>query len=142
MELLNFNMHENLSPKRTSKMKDERKKALHCPTSTFLSLRRNVFFFLAKLYGEYRMWQLWWYFADFLSMTRSKSGWSVPFSLTTWLVVIFAGSKGNRPLFENSTNCPVRFTIPFVVERRSPFPYHHIHSIPPTQFLNFIYGIV
>ena len=37
---------------------DERKKALDCPTSTFLFLICNDFFFLAKLYGEYRMWQL------------------------------------------------------------------------------------
>ena len=34
---------------------DERKKALDCPTSTFLFLLRNYFIFLAKLYDEYRM---------------------------------------------------------------------------------------
>ena len=32
---------------------DERKKALDCPTSTFLFLLRNNFFSLAKLYGKY-----------------------------------------------------------------------------------------
>ena len=119
---------------------DERKKVLDCPTSTFLFLLRNDFFFLDKLYGEYRMWQLWWYFTDFLSMARSKSGWSVPFSPTAGLVVIFAGSKGDRPFFQNSTNCPVRFTIPFVVERRSPFSLlshtqHSSHSISWTSFM-------
>ena len=34
---------------------DERKKSLDCPNSAFLFLLCNYFFFLAKLYGEYRM---------------------------------------------------------------------------------------
>ena len=40
---------------RESEPTDERQKALDCPTSTFLFLLCNDFFFLAKLYGEYRM---------------------------------------------------------------------------------------
>ena len=38
---------------------DEPKKALGCPTSAFLFLLCKDFFFVAKLYGEYQMWQLW-----------------------------------------------------------------------------------
>ena len=34
---------------------DERKKALDCLTSAFLFLFCNEFFFLVKLYDEYRM---------------------------------------------------------------------------------------
>ena len=102
----------------------------------------NDFFFLAKLYGEYRMWQSWWYFVDFLSMTRSKSECYVASSPTTELVVIFAGLKGNRPFFQSG---PARITIPFVVEGRSPFfslPHtqHYAHSTSWTSFMALLFA--